>query len=129
MKDLQFRVWDKMSHSYRPNNEIAITGDGAVCDITECLWSEEKDEHFIVQWSSGITDKNGKMIFDGDIIEMTSKPDEHGDVERYREEVIFENGAFGDKYDYFCNYLFLPSFSIKVIGNIHQNPELCIKKA
>ncbi len=70
---------------------------------------------------TGLTDKNGKKIFEGDIV-------------RYNGEnhiVVFETrggtGYFGIKIDhietwYFC--LSVPAKLMEVIGNIHDNPEL-----
>ena len=73
---------------------------------------------------TGLTDKNGKKIFEGDIVEFT-------DIgEKGRAEIVFE--AFKWKYSG-CYYGGNPmvwlciddeSVEFEIIGNIHDNPEL-----
>lgn len=69
---------------------------------------------------TGLTDKNGKKIFEGDIIEY--------DKDGARYEVVF---AVEDGISKFCskdlidgNLGYVNQSRDKVIGNIHDNPEL-----
>lgn len=70
---------------------------------------------------TGLTDKNGVKIFDGDIVRYSGE----------KHIVVFETrgetGYFGIKIDHletwgFC--LSVPAKLMEVIGNIHDNPEL-----
>ena len=70
---------------------------------------------------TGLTDKNGKRIFEGDIVECVSGG----------EQAVISwlkySACFGLSFDGWCcsfdDYDFSPN-DFKVIGNIHDNPEL-----
>lgn len=93
---------------------------------------------------TGLTDKNGTKIFEGDIVEI----EEHGYIPtKYKGFVVLKNGCFGVEYNYrvifYEKSLFhrfghiehwqemgasgTITYSYEVIGNIHDNPELFSK--
>lgn len=72
---------------------------------------------------TGMVDKHGTKIFEGDIIDFSDRSDGDGyGVVRYdAEETIFEF-----EYDNFCKDLgrrYWPE-DVEVVGNIYDNPEL-----
>lgn len=74
-----------------------------------------------VEQYSGLTDKNGKKIFEGDIVLY------NGEKHIVVFETRGETGYFGIKIDHieswgFC--LSVPAKLMEVIGNINDNPEL-----
>ena len=78
---------------------------------------------------TGLTDKNGKKIFDGDIVAYGTNTARAENKEKH--EVVFEtrggSAYFGIKISdietwNFC--LEVPAKLMEVIGNIHDNPEL-----
>ena len=66
---------------------------------------------------TGLTDKNGKRIFEGDIV----------DVDGYAYACRWDGGnvEFGlyNKYES-IGIAYIGTFNIEIIGNIHDNPEL-----
>lgn len=68
---------------------------------------------------TGLTDKNGKKIFEGDIVDILTENEEIGVVE-------YEDGGFLVSADGFCVdfHSNINGTDLEVIGNIHDNPEL-----
>ena len=76
---------------------------------------------------TGLTDKNGAKIFEGDIIDVTTNHHYVGvAVERLGKfTVVFDDGCFmRAKVGGIGKFHFIPTDEIQIIGNIHDNPEL-----
>lgn len=122
MRELKYRVWsvddrtydDPYSHSY-----YAMTQDGKLdfyCHGDH--WDSCEPDKYIIEQYTGLKDKNGKEICEGDILQI----DDHilGDF-----VVVWHN--FGWKIKRSVGYESLSvhkSEDCTVIGNIHENPEL-----
>ena len=73
---------------------------------------------------TGLTDKNGKKIFEGDIVKSITHF--YGNQKERITVISFEeieNDSFGEPYT--IGYAILGS-EYEVIGNIHDNPELLL---
>lgn len=74
---------------------------------------------------TGLTDKNGQKIFEGDVVKCVSKLDYANMI------VMFEDGEFRmvkcEDYKTYTTgngYFSVRCFHKEIIGNIHDNPEL-----
>lgn len=151
MKEMKFKVWDKEEKRWfaptyaaykRELEKLLLTPDGELMLRTFKGFIHESVflDRFEKVWYTGLKDKNGKEIFERDIVERNG----------IKYQIVFEIGSFmlantdeenTDMYKEFddCwndhvyplaqlywnnngeeNYI----HDLEVIGNIHENPEL-----
>ena len=145
MREIEFRVWDNQEKVYLNKKDIGIDNLGNIFRLEGCsdndadLWhvrilSDSDNERYVIEQTTGLIDKNGTEICEGDIVEV-----KHSD---WTEPTIHMVKWFGDEeYPAFdlspgmeetMNSLALAVqsdfFSIKIIGNLHENPELLEEK-
>ena len=73
---------------------------------------------------TGMVDKNGKPVYEGDIVRYRTTDERHTKNPRYTNLVINYNESSarfqaGDIYHQYLN-----STKLEIIGNVHDNPEL-----
>ena len=78
-------------------------------------------DEIVLMQSTGLKDKNGKEIFEGDILKSN----------KYITSVFYERGAYCVKFSRTPNTTvtmnvisFIEKYKTKIIGNIYENPEL-----
>jgi uncharacterized phage protein (TIGR01671 family) len=130
MRDIKFRAWDK-KHNRFLGDDFLIGDDGKIFFVqfgNEIYLAVQ--EQYIIEQFTGLSDKNGKEIYEGDILKVYF----HYDGDYFTKEqlcaVVFEEAEFYGKP--FKNKGIQNSFYealnqkeiIEIIGNIHENPEL-----
>lgn len=130
LKDFDFRIWDNIEKKYlnryptiiKDNEDgILIGRSSRFYSNTADMFIENTNRDFEIELWTGYLDKNGKKIYEGDILENKMT------MEDLPYKVVFKWGAFylveidGNDEDLMSEFLFM---ELEVIGNIHENAEL-----
>lgn len=126
----RFRAWDSGSLCRMYSSEEVMVGNGDIWIIDEDdvagEWIVNND--LSLMQSTGLTDKNGKEIFEGDIIAINLEGIETpitAKVFQNRKIGILMFHAFEDNEDVpMVELLEGDSVEFAIIGNIWENPEL-----
>lgn len=137
MREIKFRAW------YNDSDEMGEVDDEIYCpqmiyDVQNLydgsgpsentilgaygsFGSLLDDKNFNIMQYTGLKDKHGKEIYEGDVL--------YCDSEGMRGDVVFKHGSFmtncfgwGD-----TSFSDINNDDVEVIGNIHQHPELLDK--
>lgn len=144
----RFRAWDK---KFKEMVQVdALVFDEQIIKATYKNGNVAKDDlkNYVLMQSTGLRDKNGKEIYEGDILKFNDEWDEYcyeGYVDGVFEGVNYveiekETTCFGfgktkipesslfnlvnDEHLTFKELITDTSFEFEIIGNIHTNPEL-----
>jgi len=106
MRELKFRVW------WKDESEPSIYTEYELFDDT---WTNS--EYIAIEQYTGLKDKNGKEIYEGDIVDYN----DDGDCIGY---VVYNapNFEIMERTGFTC--WLKGGHHQRVIGNIHENPEL-----
>ncbi|HFR3895650.1 TPA: YopX family protein [Streptococcus suis] len=143
----KFRAWDKIRNRISEVERIYIDTKGVRLRDENGEYWRRFDDVILVQ-STGLFDVNGKEIFEGDVVKFNdawSEYDYEGYVdgasegENFTEIIKTENGfSFGrtkipessvfyflnDEHMKFSEIVKSDDFSMVIVGNIYENPEL-----
>lgn len=122
-RNIKFRAWDDINKKWLMGYEeiggFSLVGEAVVCGewndvLSRLIKGEfgEKGESLIIQQYTGLKDRNGKEIYEGDILYTKENPGLY-DVTWDLDSVAFLVGGE-----------FWPDEKGLIVGNILQNPEL-----
>ena len=145
-REIKFRGWDKYDkkmiydlcqidsfwHYYSYSNNTGLhfgkTGPDGV--------GEDFKNKYIMQYT-GLKDKNGKEIYEGDVLKQVKKSSREGyersSYDKNNFEVVFKYGSFWlqrpyDDSVYIRDFPNIDEFvgfeCFEIVGNIYENPEL-----
>jgi len=128
MRENKFKVFDKITNEIYQVSELELEGTHHYCYNEELEYLHVITDNCILMQYTGLKDKNGVEIYEGDIIKLYGLPNAHF-------QVVFKNQYMGGwilmhkKNEVSLGAL--DKNKLKVVGNIYENPELleCNKDA
>lgn len=126
MDRFKFRVWDSSANAYVPRSQFILLSDGTLIQEIggeEVIWESTQPE-----FCTGIKDKNGKLIYENDLIKCPNgiyriAVDDFG-----LRTAIYNNNPFEDVVewsDIVKEYaLNQENVKLEILGNIHENADL-----
>lgn len=147
MSRFAFKFWHKKTNQIYPVHVMGFESERIWFEFSGSEWDEDQtvsgwsDKDDLMQWT-GLTDKNGVKIFEGDVVEVFT------DGSGRKGYVVFEDGTFclasltqykdrpytemvrmwSDGTHDWYSLEQIEQDNFEVIGNIYENPELLEEK-
>lgn len=114
-----FRVWSNYWKKYASEAELYIDGSADAVFEDDNGVPHHENTDIVVEFKTGLRDKNGKEIYEGDIVD-----DGYSRICKIRWSGKYAGfKAVNEDDGYGTNIWFVSKYG-EVIGNIHENPEL-----
>ncbi|MGI7251980.1 YopX family protein [Campylobacter coli] len=133
LKDFDFRIWDNTEKRYLNEIELhkydkypveAGTTFTETDRINEVEFVKNKND-LEIELFTGLYDKKDKKVYENDIVKVKSLYDYFlAKISIHKEGTFYFEGKNGD---YIGSLIYLvedEGYTIEIIGNIHENPEL-----
>lgn len=125
-RDIRFRAWDKKEQKILPVGELhfIMSGDWSLNSVgikglSKISLRSRYLEQIELMQCTGLKDKNGKEIYEGDVCELRRN------AERIRVQVLWKDACwwFWNEDELTIEFAAFVNRA-EVIGNIYENPEL-----
>ena len=138
-RPIKFRVWLPSLNKFGDDNSVFMDCYGKLYGITRpSLVDDSRSivnigqfkefDGYTIQWYTGLTDKNNKPIYEGDIVKYKTWTGSYdGTTEEHQTQVQFKDGAYYPRYiDDECedSWYSFKVYDLEVIGNVFETPHL-----
>ena len=114
----KFRAWDKINEEWLNIPHLSLDVESGLLNGF-FDYEEAAKRRYVLEQCTGLRDKNGKLIYEGDIVKAFGFKDYYKLVCRFRDSSFCLDHIDGSPYN------FAHSVSpVEVIGNIHENADL-----
>lgn len=107
----KFRVWNTLINAYEE--------DGFLLDVRKGKVAGQNTDIYILEQCTGLRDRNGKLIYEGDVVKCDIDFVPDGRVGLIR-RVVFKDGAFQLISEDGSFYFIMGFHNIEIIGNVHE---------
>ena len=129
-REIKFRAWDKIRKRMiaEPQFDYVVENGKHLIHNMFDERGRQVEEFELMQYT-GLKDKNGKEIYEGDILSISEYADGDFIIKPHNSKVVFVEGGFRlNAIDSLFEYESLSHISLNkigcIIGNIYENPEL-----
>ena len=135
----KFRVWLPSLNKFGDDNSVFMDCYGKLYGVTRpSLVDDSRSivnigqfkefDGYTIQWYTGLTDKNNKPIYEGDIVKYKTWTGSYdGTTEEHQTQVQFKDGAYYPRYiDDECedSWYSFKVYDLEVVGNVFETPHL-----
>lgn len=133
----EFRVWDKDLKKYSESSGLISTSGEYYDGLLGIMDDDPQNCQFVLEQYTGLKDKNGHKIFEGDILKMHSHVVLYGsDLNKWVDDyspITWDKsmGAFTYQGELLAYQLYAGTQqdgiyhdALELVGNIYENPEL-----
>lgn len=128
---IKFRAWDKKTKTMYEVKSIVFTLQSMLCVNKKAVYPERTlyldDDDTILMQYTGLKDKNGVEIFEGDIVNACGYDSDQGRIYKttdFTGVIVYRKNSFCLQFGDFLDSWWANDEEVEVIGNIYENPEL-----
>ncbi len=120
-REIKFRAWDFINN--RMEYGVNVNDGKPVKKGYQWFLDGNTVHNSNLEQFTGLTDKNGKEIYEGDIVKGHYDAVHNDKKINIKGVVMFNDASFCISDDLFTHYRWI-DYELEVIGNIHETPNL-----